>query len=92
MRILKQRVLKQGSYWVLISIEQRKLLIKSENVNQLFATPWTVAHQAHLSIGFSRQQFWSGCQSLLQGIFPTQGSNPSLLYYRWILYHLSHHS
>ena len=28
--------------------------------------------------------------SLLQGIFPTQGSNPGLLHYRWILYHLSH--
>ena len=31
-----------------------------------------------------------GCQALLQGIFPTQGSNPGLLHCRWILYHLSH--
>ena len=31
-----------------------------------------------------------GCQSLLQGIFLTQGSNPGLLHCRWILYHLSH--
>ena len=31
-----------------------------------------------------------GCHALLQGIFPTQGSNPCLLYCRWILYHLSH--
>ena len=31
-----------------------------------------------------------GSCSLLQGIFPTQGSNPGLLYYRQILYHLSH--
>ena len=31
-----------------------------------------------------------GCLALLQGIFPTQGSNPGLLYWRWILYHLSH--
>ena len=31
-----------------------------------------------------------GCHALLQGIFPTQGSNPGLLYYRWILYHLSY--
>ena len=29
-------------------------------------------------------------QSLLQGIFPTQGSNPGLLHCRWILYQLSH--
>ena len=38
--------------------------------------PWTVAHQAPLSMGFSRQGYWSGCHALLQGIFPTQGSNP----------------
>ena len=25
-----------------------------------FATPWTVAHQAPLSVGFSRQEYWSG--------------------------------
>ena len=31
-----------------------------------------------------------GFLSLLQGIFPTQGSNPGLLYCRWILYQLSH--
>ena len=31
-----------------------------------------------------------GCHFLLQGIFPTQGSNPGFLYCRKILYHLSH--
>ena len=31
-----------------------------------------------------------GCYALLQGIFPTQGSNPGLPRCRWILYHLSH--
>ena len=31
-----------------------------------------------------------GCHSLLQGIFPTQGSNPGLLCYRQILYCVSH--
>ena len=31
------------------------------------------------STGFSRQEYWSGCQALLQGIFLTQGSNPQLL-------------
>ena len=30
--------------------------------------------------------------ALIQGIFPIQGSNPSLLHCRQILYHLSHHS
>ena len=31
-----------------------------------------------------------GCHALLQGIFPTQGSNPGLLHCRWILYQLSY--
>ena len=57
---------------------------------QLFGTPETVAHQAPLSMGFSRQEYWSGCHSLLQGIFSTQGSNPSLLYCRQISLPLSH--
>ena len=42
---------------------------------QLFATPWTVAHQAPLSVGFSKQIYWNGLPCLLQGIFPTQGSH-----------------
>ena len=43
---------------------------------RLFATLWTVARQAPLS----RQETGVGCQALLQGIFLTQGSNPSLLH------------
>ena len=44
------------------------------------ATPRTVAHQASLSMGFPRQEHWSGCHALLQGIFLTQGSSPSFLH------------
>ena len=40
-------------------------------------------------MGFSRQEYWSGLPCLLQGIFPTHGSNPGLLHCRWILYQLS---
>ena len=50
------------------------------------ATLWTVAFQAPLSVGFPMQEFWSEFLALLQGIFPTQGSN---LHCRQILYHLS---
>ena len=32
---------------------------------RLFATPWTVAYQAPLSMGFSRQEYWSGLSFLL---------------------------
>ena len=34
--------------------------MKSLSHVQLFATPWTVAYQAPLSMGFSRQEYWSG--------------------------------
>ena len=44
------------------------------------AAPWTVALQAPPPMGFSRQDYWSGCNFLLQGIFPTQGLNLSLLW------------
>ena len=62
---------------------------------QLFATPWTIQ-----SMGFSNPEYcpWdspiqgTGVAScfLLQGIFPTQGSNPHLSHCRQILYQLSH--
>ena len=40
----------------------------------LFVTPWTVAHQALLPMGFSRQEYWSGLPFPTPGvIFPTQG-------------------
>ena len=53
-------------------------------------TPWTAAHQAPPSMGFSRQEYWSGLPFLLQGTFPIQGRNPGLPHCRQILYHLSH--
>ena len=52
--------------------------VKSLSRVRLFATLWTVAHQAPPSMGFSRQEYWMGCHFLLQGIFQTQGSNPGL--------------
>ena len=41
---------------------------------QIFATPWTVAHQTPLSVGFSRQDYWSG----LPFPFPGDLSNPEI--------------
>ena len=53
-------------------------------------TPWTVAHQAPLCVGFPRQEYWSHGHFLCQEIFQTQGSNPGLLHYRQILHQLSY--
>ena len=46
---------------------------------RLFVTSWTIARQAPLSMGSSRQKYWGGLPCLLQGIFLTPGSNPCLL-------------
>ena len=42
----------------------------------LFATPWTVAHQAPLSMGFSRQEYWSGVPFPFPGDLPNPGIEP----------------
>ena len=53
---------------------------------------WTVAHQVPVSMGFSRQEYWTGLSRPPPGDLPnpTQGLNPSRPHCRQILYHLSH--
>ena len=58
---------------------------------RLFATPWTVAHQAPCPWNSPSENTGVGGNSLLQGIFLTQESNLGLLHCRQILYPLSHH-
>ena len=55
-----------------------------------FATPWTVALQAPLSIGFPREEYWSGLPFLSPGDLSDPGIEPGLLHCRQIPYHLSH--
>ena len=43
---------------------------------RLFATPWTAAHQAPLSMGFSRQEYWSGLPFPSPGGLPNPGIEP----------------
>ena len=43
-----------------IVIQWKKLKVKSLSHVRLFATPWTLAYQASQSMGFSRQEYWSG--------------------------------
>ena len=44
---------------------------------RLFATPWTVVHQAPLSMGFSRQEHWSGLPCPPPGDLPDPGTEPA---------------
>ena len=57
--ILQARTLE----WVVISFSDAwkwKVKVKSFSHVRLLTTPWTVAHQAPSSMGFSRQEYWSG--------------------------------
>ena len=45
---------------------------------RLFAAPWTVVNQAPLPMEFPDKNTEAGCHFLLQGIFPTHGSNQRL--------------
>ena len=46
---------------------------------QLFATPWTVAHQLPLSMEFPRQEYWSGLSFLPLEYLPDPGIKPGSL-------------
>ena len=58
------------------------------------ATPWTVAHQASLSMRFSQQEYWSGLPCPPPGDLPNPGIEPVSLYVscigRCVLYHWRH--
>ena len=46
---------------------------------QLFPTLWTVAHQAPLSVGFSRREYWGGLPFPPPGDLPNPGTEPTCL-------------
>ena len=74
-----------------LSIELLRSEVKSLSHAWLFATPWTVACTKLLHPwDFQGKTTGVGCHFLLQGIFPTQGSNPGLSHCRQTLYLLSH--
>ena len=70
-----------------VSRSQFRVKVKSLSCVRLFATPWTVSLPGSSGGGKSTGV---GCHFLLQGIFPTQGSNPCLPHCTQILYQLSH--
>ena len=53
--------------------------VKSLSCVRLFMTPWTVAHQTPSSMGFSRQQYWSGLPFPSPGDLPDPGIEPRSL-------------
>ena len=79
--------IKSGGVWWKKERKKVKLLSRA----RLFATPWIVACTKFLCPwDFQGKSTGVGCHFLLQGIFPTQGSNPGLSHCRQTLYCLSH--
>ena len=73
------------------SLSTSKVKVKLLSRVRLFATPWAVGCTRLLRPwDFLGKSTGVGCHFLLQGIFLTQGSNPSLLHCRHTLYRLSH--
>ena len=77
-----------GSFQNFLSGKIFQVKVKLLSHVQLFATPWTVALKAPLSMEFFREEYWSGLHFLR--IFPTQVLNLGLLHCKQILYRLSH--
>ena len=62
-------------FWVAVCV------LNCFSLVQLFATPWTIAHQTPLSTGPSRQEHWSGLLCLSPGNFSNPGIEPTSLTY-----------
>ena len=60
----------------LLILKVRSRCTKSLSRLRLFATPWTAAYQAPLSMGFSRQEYWNGLPFPSPGDLPDPGIEP----------------
>ena len=58
------------------SLEESESEVKLLSCVQLFAIPWTVAYQAPLYMGFSRQEYWNGLPFPSPGDLPNPGIKP----------------
>jgi len=65
-----------NSLYLPIPIKKERKKVKSLSHVQLFATPWTVVHQAPLSMEFSRQEYGSGLPFPPPGDLPDPGIEP----------------
>ena len=71
------RLANNSSWWCYTFIHSHDLVAKSLTLK----TPWTVACQAPLSMGFSRQEYWSGLPFPSPGDLPDPGIQPKSGYH-----------
>ena len=90
-RVLQERGHRLGFKGPHVS-HQERMHAKSLSCIQLFATLWTVAHQAPLSMGFFRQEYWNGWLCPPPGDLNNPGVETHISYVscvgRQVLYHL----
>ena len=89
-----------GSWWYGLTSVPLKFMLKPYPLMWLYLEKWSEScsvvsnclwpHRLYSPWNYPGQNTAVGSLSLLQGIFPTQGSNPGLPHYRCILYELSH--
>ena len=73
----KTSILWHSAFFIVqLSHPYMKVKVKSLSRVRLFATPWTVAYQAPPSMGFSRQEYWSGLPFPSPGDVPDPGIEP----------------
>ena len=69
----------KSSTWPMHEARKSKfhvVVVRSLSHVQLFVTPWTVARQAPLSRGISKQEYWSGLPFSSPGDLPDPGTEP----------------
>ena len=89
--ILQARTLEWGA--ISFSNEGKwKVKVKSLNRVRLFATPWTAAYQAPPSMGFSRQEYWSGMPSPSPWKQPRCPSIDEWIKKLWFIYTMDYYS
>ena len=71
--IVLEPLLKASGQWYQLWPKGGVFVLSCFSCVQLFATLWTAAHQAPLSIGFSRQEYWSGFPFSSPGDLPDPG-------------------
>ena len=73
----KASILQHSAFFIVqLSYLHMKVKVKSLSRIRLFATPWTLAYQAPPSMGFSRQEYWSGLPFPSPGDLPDPGIEP----------------
>ena len=88
----------KGTEWTNMRCTILSIMVMEEDMTyyhsftrvQLFAMLWTVALQAPLSMGFSRQEYWNGFPCPPPGDLPNPGTEPVSYvscFGRWVLYH-----